>query len=183
MVVLYNITWEIQIERLHKRQHWCRGIVTPHQTITRLNPPSPPNPSENAGYLLLLSPLLHFPALTAGYCSTVCTLQSCWVKEKTAQVIRKQTNKKRLFLLSLPSSLNKATSQTVNHIVAIIWPYQKPCICYFFCCARTQDKNALQRASHHKVPTEVIIYLCMQGISRRRLLFTDYRFFGGGNIN
>lgn len=118
-------TWEIQIERLHTRQHWCRGIVTP-QTIMRLNPPSPPNPSENAGYLLLLSPLLHFPALTAGYCSTVCTLQSCWVKEKTAQVIRKQTNKNRLFLLSLPSSLNKATSQTVNHIVAIIWPYQKP---------------------------------------------------------
>lgn len=176
-------TREIQIERLHTRQHWCRGIVTPHQTIMRLNPPSPPNPSENAGYLLLLSPSLHFPALTAGYCSTVCTLQSCWVKEKPAQVIRKQTNKNRLFLLSLPSSLNKATSQTVNHIVAILWPYQKPCICYFFCCARRQDKNVLLRASHHKVPTEAIIYLCMQGISRHRLLFTDYRFFGGGNIN
>lgn len=100
-------TWEIQIERLNTGQHWCRGIVTPHQTITRLIPPSPPNPSENEGYLLLLSPSFHFPALTAGYCSTVCTLQSCWVKEKTAQVIRKQTNKNRLFLLSLPSSLNK----------------------------------------------------------------------------
>lgn len=108
-------TWEIQIERLHTGQHWCRGIVTPHQTTTRLNPPSPPNPSENAGYLLLLSPSLHFPALTAGYCSTVCTLQSCWVKEKTVQVIRQQTNKNSFFLLSLPSSLNKATSQTESH--------------------------------------------------------------------
>lgn len=157
--------------------------MTPHQTITRLIPPSPPNPSENAVYVLLLSPSFHFPALAAGYCSTVCTLQSCWVKERTAQVIRKQTNKKRLFLLSLPSSLNKATSQSVNHTVAIIWPYQKPCICYFFCCAHRQDKNILLRASHHKVLTETIIYLCMQGISRCRLLLIDYRFFGGGNIN
>lgn len=170
-------TWEIQTERLNTGQHWCRGIATPNQTITRLIPPSPTNPSENAGYLLLLSPSFHFPAPTAGYCSTVCTLQSRWVKEKTAQVIRKQKNKNRLFLLSLPSSLNKATSQSVNHIVAIIWPYQKPCICYFFCCARRQDKNILLRASHHKVSTETIIYLCMQGISRCRLLFTNYRFF------
>lgn len=135
--------------------------MTPHQTITRLIPPSPPNPSENGRYLLLLSPSLHFPALTAGYCSTVCTLQSCWVKEKTAQVIRKHTNKNRLFLLSLPSSLNKATSQTVNHIVAIIWPYQKPCICYFFAVHTDKIKMFYQELVIIKYPLrQSFIFAC-----------------------
>lgn len=54
-----------------------KGTVTPHKTITRLIIPSPPNPSENAEYLLLSSPSFDFPALTAGYSSTVCAVQSC----------------------------------------------------------------------------------------------------------
>lgn len=68
-----------------------------------LIPPFPSNPSENAGYLLLSSPSFDFPALTASDSSTVHTVQSWWVHEKIAQVIRKQTNKTRLFFLFPPS--------------------------------------------------------------------------------
>lgn len=89
--------------------------VTPHETITRLILQSPPNPSENAGYLLLSLSPFDFPALIAGYSSTVCTVQSCWVKEKIAQAIRKQTNRNRLFFLSIPSFSNKATSDCESH--------------------------------------------------------------------
>lgn len=158
-----------------------KGTMTLHKTVTRLILPSPPNPSENAGYLLLSSPSFDFPALPASYSSTVCTVQSCWVKEKIAQVIRKQTNKNRLLFLSLPSSSNKATSRTVNHTAAIICPYQKPRTCYFFCCACRQEKNVSLRVSHHKVLAESIIYLCNAGYLK--ISVSGLQIFGGGNIN
>lgn len=140
------------------------------QTITRPVLPPPPNHSENARYFLLSSPPFDFPAPTAGYSSTVCTVRSCRVREKIAQIIRKQTNKNRFLFLSLPSSSNKATSQTMNHAVAIICPYQRPRTCYFFRCACRREKNVLRGVSHRKGAAESIIYLSMQGVSRRRLL-------------
>lgn len=130
------------------------------QTVTRPVLPPPLNHSENVRYLLLSSPPFDFPAQPAGYSSTVCTVRSCRVREKIAQIIRKQTNKNRFLFLSLPSSSNKATSQTMNHTAAIICPYQRPRTCYFFYCACRQEKNISPRVSHHKGAAESIIYLC-----------------------
>lgn len=154
-------------------QKWT---VTPHKTITRLILPSPPNLSENVEYLLLSSASFNFPALTAGYSSTVCTVQSCWVKEKIVQVIRKQTNKNRFFFPSPPPQIKQHHRLWITpwplyvHIKSLLLAIS------FAVCV----KKCFTKSVTIKYLLSQSLIFAMQGISRCRLLFMDCRLLEEG---